>query len=96
MSANFFQIDPDSGEIWSVGSFDREIRPHFDVPIIATDRSGLSGFAVLKVRIGDVNDNAPMFDLDEYKANIHANLTVGSVIIRVRAVDQVQHFKKYT
>lgn len=93
LSANFFQIDQDSGEIWSIGSFDREVRSHFDVPIVATDRSGLSGFAVLKVQIGDVNDNAPSFDLIEYKANIHANLTIGSTIIRVRAIDQVIFFK---
>jgi len=91
LAANYFQIDPDTGDVWSFGSFDRETRSHFDVPIIATDRSGLSGFAMLKVRIGDVNDNAPLFDLNEYKANIYANMTLGSTIIRVRAIDMVRY-----
>ena len=41
----------------------------------------------MRIDIVDVNDNAPKFELSEYKANVHANLTVGSALLRVRARD---------
>jgi hypothetical protein len=43
--------------------------------VTATDRNGRSGFALFKVRITDVNDNAPAFDLvrldDEIKSSLN-------------------------
>ena len=62
-SSGLFQLDPDSGEVWSSASFDREEKDHYDIPVTATDKNGRNGFAVLKVRIFDVNDNPPAFDL---------------------------------
>ena len=41
----------------------------------------------MRIDIVDVNDNAPKFELSEYKANVHANLTVGSALLRVKARD---------
>ena len=82
-----FSLDEKSGELWSKKSFDREERSSYHIPLVATDKGGRSGFASLRIDIVDVNDNAPKFELSEYKANVHANLTVGSALLRVRARD---------
>lgn len=63
LSSGLFQLDQDTGEVWSAAAFDREEKDRYDIPVTATDRNGKSGFSVLKVRIIDVNDNAPAFDL---------------------------------
>ena len=82
-----FTLDERSGEVWSKQKFDREEKSTYEIPIMATDLGGKSGFTTLKINIADVNDNPPVFDLAEYKANIHANLSVGSTVARVKAQD---------
>ena len=77
-----FSLDEHSGEVWSRRTFDREERSVYEISLVATDSGGRSGVATLRINVGDVNDNAPKFELSEYKANVHANLTVGSKILR--------------
>ena len=83
-----FRMDASTGQIWALKSFDREEKSEYEIPIRALDIGGRNGFTVLKVRITDVNDNRPGFALSEYRSNIHANLTVGSPVIQVMAVDK--------
>lgn len=62
---------------------DRENIKSYEIPVMATDGGGRSGFAQVRVRVTDENDNAPEFLLTEAKACIHANFSVGSPIIKV-------------
>ena len=67
--------------------FDREFKSVYEVPIVATDTGGRSGFTNLIVQITDVNDNHPKFGLEEYKANVFSNLTKGTPVVQVQATD---------
>lgn len=82
-----FHVDPDNGQIVTRRRLDREQRKIYELPIVATDKGGKSGFQTLRVKIVDENDNAPVFLLKEYKATIHANLSLNSVFLKMRAQD---------
>ena len=83
----FFRLDPSTGELWSEKVLDRETRASYEIPITVTDQGGRNGFTTIKITVVDENDNSPFFPLSEYKANLQANLTVGSTVIRVSAQD---------
>ena len=51
----FFTIDKDKGEIVTKLKLDREHRKVYDIPIISTDNGGRSGFATVRVTVGDEN-----------------------------------------
>ena len=84
---SLFSIDSLSGEIWSRIMFDREFKSNYQIQVTATDSGGRSGFTNLIIRIKDVNDNHPKFELEEYKANVYANLSKGDQIVQVKATD---------
>ena len=83
-----FRLDRFTGVVWSPQPLDREERPVYEIPISVTDRKGRNGFTTLKISVADENDNSPSFPLSNYKANIQANLTVGSTVLRVTAEDR--------
>nr|CAD7395413.1 unnamed protein product [Timema poppensis] len=82
-----FQIDKKTGEIITRKRLDRDFQKLYEVPVMATDKGGRSGFVMVRVKVLDENDNAPKFLLREYKATIHSNLTLNSDFLKVRAVD---------
>lgn len=67
---------------------DREQKKLYEVPIMAVDAGGRAGFATVRVKVGDENDNAPVFLYREYKALIQGNLTVNTTFFRVKAIDE--------
>lgn len=71
------------GEIYSKKKFDREDIEYYELPIMAKDAGGKAGFTHVKVRVTDVNDNAPQFILPEYKVSIPSNHTVNSYFMKV-------------
>lgn len=79
----FFAIDKLKGEITTKIRLDRETRRTFEIPVIATDGGGRSGFCTVKVKVGDLNDNAPAFHLLEYKVAIYGNATVNGTFLKV-------------
>ena len=83
-----FRLDPATGQLRSERVLDREERASYEIPITVTDGRGRSGFATIKLSLADENDNSPFFPVSEYKANIQANLTVGSTVLRVTADDK--------
>lgn len=80
----YFSIDKIKGVIETKAPLDREIYPFYDIPIIATDNGGRSGFATVKVKIVDENDNPPIFVLKEYHAMINSNLQVLVPFMKVK------------
>ncbi|XP_036069859.1 protocadherin alpha-8 isoform X7 [Oryzias melastigma] len=74
----------------SMSQLDREIRPHYDVTIIAKD-SGDPSFTVEKtinVVVSDVNDNFPEFSMGPYTFYISENNIPGASVFSVKAFDR--------
>ncbi|XP_049837416.1 fat-like cadherin-related tumor suppressor homolog isoform X3 [Schistocerca gregaria] len=83
-----FEVNKKTGEIFTKRSLDREEQKLYELPVMATDGGGRSGFIIVRVKVGDLNDNAPSFLLREYKATIPGNLTLKSPFLKVKAVDR--------
>lgn len=79
----YFSIDKTKGEIVTKVRLDREEQKLYEVPLIAIDGGGKSGFTTVKIRIGDQNDNTPQFYLREYKTSIYGNLSVNATFLNV-------------
>jgi hypothetical protein len=71
------------GEITTKRKLDRETQKLYEVPVMATDGGGRSGFIIIRVKVTDENDNPPRFLLREYKATIQSNLTTHSGFLKV-------------
>lgn len=68
-----FAIDASSGALTTRVALDREARPDWEVPVTASDGGGLLRHTVVRVRVSDLNDNAPAFPLREYRAAVRAD-----------------------
>ena len=90
-----FQINPMTGVIKTADVFDREAKigvTDFGVTVKAEDHGTptLAGFCTFRVKIGDRNDNPPVFNLHEYAASIEESSPIG------RKVKQVSFVSLYT
>lgn len=83
-----FHINSITGEIWTNKRLDREKQAMYELPVVATDGGGRSSWGTVHVTVSDVNDNAPVFQLSEYRISVYSNLTLNSVFLKVRAEDQ--------
>ena len=92
-----FKIDEETGDVSTRRPLDRELRKVYEIPVVAFDAGGKSGHATLRVKVGDVNDNRPRFLLAEYRANIHANFSVGQPFLKViKTVEFSKHERHLT
>ncbi|XP_022242412.1 fat-like cadherin-related tumor suppressor homolog [Limulus polyphemus] len=82
-----FSLNHTSGEIYTKSSFDREKKHLYEIPVVAIDDGGRSGYSTVRLTITDVNDNAPQFLVAEYQLSIHSNMTIGTTILKVNALD---------
>lgn len=80
---DLFHVDKNSGVITTKGTLDREKQKLYEIPVMATDGGGKSGFLIVRVKVTDENDNAPKFLLREYKANIYTNQSRTSPFLKV-------------
>ena len=65
-------------------------QPHiYQLLVTATeDSGGFSTSVELTIRVSDVNDNAPKFELPDYQAhNIDEDIAIGTSILKVKASD---------
>ncbi|XP_054424270.1 protocadherin gamma-B2 isoform X12 [Pteronotus mesoamericanus] len=71
------------------GTLDREQTPEYNVTITATDRGKppLSSSTTITLQIGDVNDNAPVFQQSAYLVHVPENNPPGASIAQVSASD---------
>ena len=82
-----FSIDKSSGQIITKVALDRESVKLYEIPIMATDGGGKSGFVTVRVKVIDENDNAPRFHLREYKGCISSNYSQGLAFMKVCKVN---------
>lgn len=70
-------------------SLDREKHPSFELVLTAED-GGIphrSGTTKIFIIVTDINDNAPAFDQSIYKITVLENVPVGTLLIKVHAID---------
>ncbi|XP_040831137.1 protocadherin gamma-B7 [Ochotona curzoniae] len=79
---NYYKIVTD-------GPLDREENPEYNVTITATDRGKppLSSSSSVTLHIGDINDNAPVFQQPSYVVHVAENNPPGASIAQVSASD---------
>ncbi|KAL7062262.1 hypothetical protein AAHC03_0646 [Spirometra sp. Aus1] len=83
------KVDPETGTLHSTGRLDRETHTLLKCKAIVTD-SGLpplSSSVEVQIKILDINDNAPMFDKQEYTFQLPENSPVGSLVGVLRVFD---------
>ena len=88
-AAHLFTVDPSSGIISSVRSFDYEVTESHQLTVIATDGGNprMSSTAQVLVNIIDINDNAPVFSESRYDAEVKEGEPTGTVVVTVLAAD---------
>lgn len=92
-----FSIDPITGVVTALKSFDREEKEFYNVKIIATDGAPSALFTtgkhnsatqVFRIEIADKNDHPPKFKQDEYLADrVPEDSNLNSLVIEVQAID---------
>ncbi|XP_055837872.1 DE-cadherin [Episyrphus balteatus] len=94
----FFAIDPHTGNITALTTFDREERDFYNVKVIASDNSPSAlykngepnrGQQVFRIEIADKNDHKPHFQRPEYLAEkLPEDANINFIVIEVTAVDE--------
>ncbi|XP_021168058.2 protocadherin alpha-8 [Fundulus heteroclitus] len=81
--------DSVSAELVLQKALDREKQPTIKLTVTAVDGGNppKSGTAQIIVSVLDINDNSPVFSNSLYKARISENISVGSTVIILTAVD---------
>ncbi|XP_054003257.1 protein dachsous [Hylaeus anthracinus] len=80
-------VRSDTGEICIRTPLDRETAPYLEIPVIATDRGGLSTVAIVRVQVTDVNDNRPVFEPRKYNVTLKNDSSIQGPILRLVATD---------
>lgn len=88
-SEEVFGIFPNSGLIYLKQRLDREVKDRYVVVIGATDNGTPADTATARVivTVMDTNDNDPRFTKEIYEFTVEENLSVGSFVGKVAAVD---------
>ena len=72
-----FEIDSQTGRLFLAKPLDRETRSHYQLVVEFTDlgknEARKKGKVKIVVIVGDVNDNAPVFEQDSYQFEINEN-----------------------
>jgi hypothetical protein len=94
---DLFHIDPKTGNITTLKTFDREEKDFYNVKVYATDNSPSSlysdgshntGQQVFRIEIADKNDNPPHFTEKMYIAEaIPEDSNINSPVTEVKALD---------
>ncbi|KAI6659268.1 protocadherin Fat 4-like [Oopsacas minuta] len=80
-----FSIDSQTGRLSIAEKIDREITPLFNLTIQAAG-NGI-GMTYVVIIIDDVNDNAPVFSEDVYRATVVSDIPAGTLILQAIAND---------
>lgn len=85
---NSFEIDTDSGEIFTTVKLDRESTANYEVIVEAVDQGipQRTGTASVLVSVLDKNDNPPRFSR-LFSVNVTENAEIGTFVIKVTSSD---------
>ncbi|KAL0973120.1 hypothetical protein UPYG_G00199240 [Umbra pygmaea] len=84
-----FSLNPNTGSLSIVKPIDREEQDLYNITIIAQDHGvpALSSSQLLSVQVIDVNDEVPLFQENQYQAQITENQPAGTTVLVVSASD---------
>lgn len=84
-----FELDSETGEVYTSMRLDREDIPFYELVVEAVDHGNpqMTGTASVLVTVLDKNDNPPRFTR-LFSVNVTENADVGSFVIRVTSSDQ--------
>ena len=89
--ADAFRVDLKSGKVFLRQSLDRELIETIKMCVQVVDEAGTTkdqlSQAILNVKVGDVNDNAPVFRKPFYREAVTENSKIGSPVVTARAID---------
>ncbi|XP_029288257.1 LOW QUALITY PROTEIN: protocadherin-23 [Cottoperca gobio] len=84
-----FKIHPQTGELCVSQDIDRDSgHTVHDILIKAEDPGGLSAQTYVHIEVEDLNNNAPVFNPDEYTMSISSHTQPGTEILNVIATDR--------
>nr|DBA29023.1 TPA: hypothetical protein GDO54_009293 [Pyxicephalus adspersus] len=85
----YFAINNTSGELWATRSLDREDVSNFTITVECYDLGSprKSTTAKLHIKVLDENDNPPTFSKSQYRTSVREDLTIGSVVFSLQALD---------
>ncbi|KAG7464992.1 hypothetical protein MATL_G00171450 [Megalops atlanticus] len=86
-NADKFHLDPQTGELFTLGVLDREQDAEYDLVAKASDGGGRSCQADILLMIQDMNDNPPRFSTSHYEVTVFDNTTVRTPIAVIYAKD---------
>uniref|UniRef100_A0ACB8FGC9 Bahd acyltransferase n=1 Tax=Sphaerodactylus townsendi TaxID=933632 RepID=A0ACB8FGC9_9SAUR len=82
-----FFLDPETGELKTSSSLDREKIPVYNLIARASDGGGRFCQSEIRLILEDVNDNPPAFSSDHYTACVYENTATKALLTRVQAND---------
>ncbi|CAH1776950.1 unnamed protein product [Owenia fusiformis] len=87
-----FRMDTYTGELVILSGLDRETKDSYKLEIKVYDLGVPSKSATtsLTINIDDANDNAPVFENQEYQKTLSENVAIGMSIVKVFATDADQ------
>lgn len=85
-----FHIDPNTGDVTTKKSLDREEVANYVIRILANDLgpAPLTSTATIYLKVNDINDNAPVFYPQNYFASVMEGQEAGLPVAQVTAVDR--------
>ncbi|XP_065591091.1 protocadherin gamma-A2-like [Cyrtonyx montezumae] len=86
--ADFFQLQPETGEIELVKNLDFEEGDTYEFLVQARDGGGLSDTAKVSISVTDVNDNAPEISVRSALSEISEDAAPGTVVALVHVQDR--------
>ncbi|KAK7483025.1 hypothetical protein BaRGS_00025688, partial [Batillaria attramentaria] len=87
---NKFQVNASDGTITVAANIDRETTKFFQVTVKGEDGGDpvkLEGLCSFRVTVEDINDNTPVFDREQYVANVTSDLQLQQSFIVLQATD---------
>ncbi|XP_053163649.1 protocadherin-16 [Hemicordylus capensis] len=84
-----FALDPTSGQLSTARGLDRERVASYVLAVEACDHGAPPRCAgqEVRVRVLDLNDNAPQFAQEAYAAEVPEDLPVGALVLQLEALD---------
>uniref|UniRef100_A0A6I8SKB6 Cadherin domain-containing protein n=1 Tax=Xenopus tropicalis TaxID=8364 RepID=A0A6I8SKB6_XENTR len=82
-----FTINPNNGEIKTIGNVDFEEEKYYDISVQAEDHGSLVANAKVLIEITDENDNAPEISVTSITTPISEDSAPGTVVALIKAHD---------
>ena len=91
-----FDIYPTGYIFLANGTLDREVTSFYNLTVEARDDGNISTQITRTIRVLDINDRLPEFTLNQYTTFVFENVSTGTTITTVSAIDFDEDIDNYT